>query len=246
MFIANWKMNGSETMINDWLEGIALNLNKSSQRKCIFCPPACYLSVARDLIKKESLDISLGAQDIDSGTFSSLTGGINGSMLSDLGSEYVIIGHSERRKAFKEDQQLLLHKINSASKEGLKIIYCIGESLVEKEQNKTLEVINKQLEVINESEVHEFMIAYEPIWAIGSGETPELNEIQNIHKMIFDQVESYSKTGFLGISYGGSINSINSKEIISLDEVNGLLIGGSSLECKEFTNIVLNQAKIQD
>ena len=90
------------------------------------------------------------------------------------------------------------------------------------------------------------MIAYEPIWAIGSGKTPKLKDITNIHKIIIDQVKSYSKAGFLGISYGGSIDSLNSSIIISLGEVNGLLIGGSSLKYKEFSKIVLNQAKIQE
>lgn len=246
MFIANWKMNGSEAMINDWLMGVALKLDKSLQSKCIFCPPVCYLSSAHNLIKKENLNISLGAQDIDPNDFSSLTGGINASMLTELGSEYVIIGHSERREAFREDESLLLQKINSASEGGLIVIFCIGESLIEKEQHKTLEVLTRQLEVINKSDINQFMIAYEPIWAIGSGKTPKLKDITNIHKIIIDQVKSYSKAGFLGISYGGSIDSLNSSKIISLGEVNGLLIGGSSLKYKEFSKIVLNQAKIQE
>ena len=240
MFIANWKMNGSKSMLSDWLEGVGKTLDKSLQKQCLLCPPVCFLSEASHLISKYNLNISLGAQNIDPSSFSSLTGGIDGEMLKSIGSDFVIIGHSERRDIFKERDSLLLEKLKSASEEGLKVIFCIGESLKEKKENQTTEVLKQQLEIVGKVELNEFMIAYEPIWAIGSGSTANIDYIEKIHKEIINQVSSYQKEGFLGVSYGGSVDSSSSKDILSIKGVQGLLIGGASLQYQEFCNIVLS------
>ncbi|MFM1566180.1 MAG: triose-phosphate isomerase [SAR86 cluster bacterium] len=239
MFIANWKMNGSQSMLVRWLEGINKTLDESLQTKCILCPPVCFLSEASKIIKREKLSISLGAQNIDPSNISPLTGGIDGAMLKELGAEYVVIGHSERRKVFKEDNQLLLEKLESASKEDLRVIFCIGESLKEKEEGKTISVLREQLEILNEAELNKFIVAYEPVWAIGSGETAKLDDIEDIHRQIVNEVRSSEKESFLGVFYGGSVDSSSSRQILSLKGVQGLLIGGASLECEEFCNIVL-------
>ena len=239
MFIANWKMNGSQSMLVRWLEGINKTLDESLQTKCIFCPPVCFLSEASKIIKREKLSISLGAQNIDPSNISPLTGGIDGAMLKELGAEYVVIGHSERRKVFKEDNQLLLEKLESASKEDLRVIFCIGESLKEKGEGKTLSVLREQLEILNDAELNKFIVAYEPVWAIGSGETAKLDDIEDIHRQIVNEVRSSEKESFLGVFYGGSVDSSSSRQILSLKGVQGLLIGGASLECEEFCNIVL-------
>jgi triosephosphate isomerase len=240
MFIANWKMNGSQPMLVDWLEGIEKTLDKSLQKQCLLCPPACFLSEASNLITKSNLSISLGAQNIDPSRFSSLTGGINGTMLRSIGSEFVIIGHSERREIYKESDSLLLEKLKSASEDRLKVIFCIGESLTDKEQNRTSKVLKQQLEIIKKVELNEFMIAYEPVWAIGSGTTANIGYIDKIHTEIIDEISSYQKQGFLGVSYGGSVDSSSSKDILSIKGVRGLLIGGASLQYQEFCNIVLS------
>ncbi len=239
MFIANWKMNGSLPMLFSWLEEVNKTLDESSQNKCILCPPVCFLSEASNIIKRDKLSISLGAQNIDSNIIPSLTGGIDGAMLKESGAEYVLIGHSERRKVFNEGNQLLLEKIKSASKEGLRIIFCIGESLKDKERGKTIKVLKEQIGILNDADLNEFMVAYEPVWAIGSGEIPKLEDIEDIHKQVIDEVGSFKKEGFLGVLYGGSVDSFNSRQILSLKGLKGLLIGGASLECKEFCNIVL-------
>jgi len=239
MFIANWKMNGSQSMLVRWLEGINKTLDESLQTKCILCPPVCFLSEASKIIKREKLSISLGAQNIDPSNISPLTGGIDGAMLKELGAEYVVIGHSERRKVFKEDKQLLLEKLESASKEDLRVIFCIGESLKEKEEGKTISVLKEQLEILNDAELNKFIVAYEPVWAIGSGETAKLDDIEDIHRQIVNEVRSSEKESFLGVFYGGSVDSSSSRQILSLKGVQGLLIGGASLECEEFCNIVL-------
>ena len=239
MFIANWKMNGSLPMLFSWLEEVNKTLDESSQNKCILCPPVCFLSEASNIIKRDKLSISLGAQNIDSNIIPSLTGGIDGAMLKESGAEYVLIGHSERRKVFNEGNQLLLEKIKSASKEGLRIIFCIGESLKDKERGKTIKVLKEQIGILNDADLNEFIVAYEPVWAIGSGEIPKLEDIEDIHKQVIDEVGSFKKEGFLGVLYGGSVDSFNSRQILSIKGVQGLLIGGASLECKEFCNIVL-------
>ena len=240
MFIANWKMNGSQSMLSDWLEGVDKTLDKSLQKQCLLCPPVCFLSEASHLISKLNLSISLGAQNIDPSSISSLTGGIDGSMLRSIGSEFVIIGHSERRDIFKEGDSLLLEKLKSASEEGLKVVFCIGESLSEKEQNQTLNILRQQLKIIKKVELNEFMIAYEPVWAIGSGTTANIGYIDKIHTEIIDEISSYQKQGFLGVSYGGSVDSSSSKDILLIKGVRGLLIGGASLQYQEFCNIVLS------
>ena len=240
MFIANWKMNGSLTMLEEWLKGVGKTLNKSLQKQCLLCPPVCFLSEASNLISKLNLSISLGAQNIDPSSISSLTGGIDGSMLRSIGSEFVIIGHSERRDIFKEGDSLLLEKLKSASEDGLKVIFCIGESLKDNEQKQTFKVLKQQLKIIKKVELNKFMIAYEPVWAIGTGNTANIDYIDKIHKEIIDEVTSYQKEGFLGVSYGGSVDSSSSKDILSIKGVQGLLIGGASLQYQEFCNIVLS------
>ena len=239
MFIANWKMNGSQSMLVQWLEGINKTLDESLQTKCILCPPVCFLSEASKIIKREKLSISLGAQNIDPSNISPLTGGIDGAMLKELGAEYVVIGHSERRKVFKEENQLLSEKLESASKEDLRVIFCIGESLKEKGEGKTISVLREQLEILNDAELNKFIVAYEPVWAIGSGETAKLDDIEDIHRQIVNEVRSFEKESFLRVFYGGSVDSSSSRQILSLKGVQGLLIGGASLECEEFCNIVL-------
>ena len=240
MFIANWKMNGSQSMLLDWLKGVDKTLDKSLQKNCLLCPPVCFLSEASNLISKSNLNISLGAQNIDPNCFSSLTGGIDGAMLKSFGSEFVIIGHSERREIFKEKDSLLLEKLKSASENGMKVIFCIGESLKDKQENQTEKVLKQQLQIIKKVELNEFMIAYEPIWAIGSGETANIDYIDKVHRGIIDEVSSYQKEGFMGVSYGGSVDSTSSKDILSIKGVKGLLIGGASLQYQEFCNIVLS------
>ena len=121
----------------------------------------------------------------------------------------------------------------------MRVIFCIGESLKEKEEGKTISVLREQLEILNDAELNKFIVAYEPVWAIGSGETAKLDDIEDIHRQIVNEVRSFAKESFLGVLYGGSVDSSSSRQILSLKGVQGLLIGGASLECEEFCNIVL-------
>ena len=246
MYIANWKMNGSLPKIETWLKGIGKSLDKSLQKECVFCPPSCYLFQAAEIIKNENLKIFLGAQDIDPEYRKPLTGGINASMLKELACDYVIIGHSERRQVFKETNTLLIDKLKSASEQDLKIIFCIGESLEQKQANQTFSIIQNQLEIINKVDLKEFIIAYEPIWAIGSGESAKASYIDDIHNQIANLLKESAKGTFLGVSYGGSVDSSTSGKILALKDVSGLLIGGASLQYQEFSNIVLSKNTNKD
>ena len=177
MFIANWKMNGSEAMLKKWLTEIKENLNQDARSSCILCPPVCFISQALKIIQKDNLGLGLGAQDVDPEIHSALTGGISSSMLKGLGSEFVIIGHSERRVNLNESSSLLKSKIEAATISGLKVIYCIGETLEEKERGKSFEVLESQLKVFNSLTNLELIIAYEPVWAIGTGDNAEIGSI---------------------------------------------------------------------
>ena len=216
MFIANWKMNGSEAMLKKWLAEIKENLNHDARSSCILCPPVCFISQASKIIQRDDLGLGLGAQDVDPETNSALTGGISGSMLKELGSEYVIVGHSERRVNLNESSSLLKSKLEAATISGLKVIYCIGESLEEKKEGKSFEVLENQLKVFNSLTNLESVIAYEPVWAIGTSNTANIDYIDKIHKEIIDEVTSYQKEGFLGVSYGGSVDSSSSKDILAI------------------------------
>ena len=237
MFIANWKMNGSEAMLKKWLAEIKENLNHDARSSCILCPPVCFISQASKIIQRDDLGLGLGAQDVDPETNSALTGGISGSMLKDLGSEYVIVGHSERRVNLNESSSLLKSKLEAATISGLKVIYCIGESLEEKKEGKSFEVLENQLKVFNSLTNLESVIAYEPVWAIGTGKVAQISYISEMHNFIIEKTKELN-INLISLAYGGSVNSSSSKEILSLEEVNGLLIGGASLEAKEFSKIV--------
>ena len=238
MFIANWKMNGSEAMLKKWLAEIKENLNHDARSSCILCPPVCFISQASKIIQRDDLGLGLGAQDVDPETNSALTGGISGSMLKELGSEYVIVGHSERRVNLNESSSLLKSKLEAATISGLKVIYCIGESLEEKKEGKSFEVLENQLKVFNSLTNLESVIAYEPVWAIGTGDNAEISHIESIHSFIKGELQNTTNlTNHISVVYGGSVNLDNYKEIYSSNWVDGLLIGGASLDFKAFTKI---------
>ena len=235
--IANWKMNGSEKSIS-LVKSIQKHLlkKKKSFPIIVICPP--FTSLSR-LIKQSKNSIKFGAQDVhysDSGAF---TGSISAPMLKELGVKYVIIGHSERRQYQKESILELSKKINSSLSKNLKVIFCIGEKL-EEIKNRSA-VLKKQLTSLPSKFLSKnIIIAYEPVWAIGTGKTPTVNEINNIHisirKMLHRKVGKEALS--ISILYGGSVNSNNSQEILNLSDVDGALVGGASLKSKEFCKII--------
>ena len=175
-------------------------------------------------------DYSLGSQDISSFMDKTITGEVSGEQLKSLGVEYVIVGHSERRMYNNEINITFINKINNALENDIKVIYCIGESAKDKEDGNTYVVLEKQIsEVLNNVEVKNIIIAYEPVWAIGTGKVPKLKEIKETIEFIKDIIlEKYDTK--LDVLYGGSVNKDNIKEINAIKGVDGVLVGGASLQ----------------
>ena len=238
MIIANWKMNGSKELIKEWIELVSKDIEIKEGKECVFCPPSCYLDFAGSIIRKSKKQIKLGSQQLDSKLSDSLTGGINARMLADFDCEYVIIGHSEQRLYLNESNEMLSDKLKVAINKNLKPIFCIGESLEQKKDNQTKQILLEQLEVIPINLLDSCIIAYEPIWAIGTGENAELNYIEEIHTFIKKELKIKRKSkNFVSVVYGGSVNLENYEQIYSSSKVDGLLIGGASLDSSAFTEI---------
>ena len=205
--------------------------------KLVLCPPSIYL----DMFDKSGYE--LGVQDISSFMDKTITGEIEATQVKSMGAKYVIVGHSERRIYRHEINIDFINKINNAVENGLNVIYCIGETLNEKENGRTYEVLEKQIsEVLNNVEIKNIMIAYEPVWAIGTGKVPEVNEIKENIKFINDIImENYEEK--LDILYGGSVNDTNIGELCTIKGLNGFLVGGASLDPNKVKGMLIEMEK---
>ncbi len=205
--------------------------------KLVLCPPSIYLS----LFDKNGYD--LGAQDISSFMDRTITGEIEASQIKSLGATYVIVGHSERRIYKHEINIDFINKINNALENNLNVIYCVGETLRDKENGSTFEILEKQIsEVLNNVEIKSIMIAYEPVWAIGTGNVPSIKEIKENIEFISDLLyEKYECK--LDILYGGSVNDENIGELCSIKGLSGFLVGGASLDVNKVKGMILEMEK---
>jgi len=234
-FIANWKMYGSLSSLNTLNNVIKFSKSKEINKgRLIYCPP--YTLISSFLSKFKNCQIDIGGQNChESESYGPYTGFVNSRMLKNIGANYVIIGHSENREK-GEDNKLINHKIKSALKAKLKIIFCIGETLAEKRKNKTQLILSKQIKVgldriKNKSNI---MIAYEPIWAIGSGIIPKSKDLIKIIKFIKNKFKGKPPK----VLYGGSVNPQNIKNLKEINNIDGFLIGGASQNSKKFIDIV--------
>ncbi len=221
MLVANWKANGDLKLIED-IAGIFKGKNVQN---IIFCPPSCFFS----LLKKHIPHAILGAQNVSDKENGAFTGEVTAKMLNDIDISYAIVGHSERRIHFKEKNTTLKTKLLLCKKYNIAAIFCVGENLAEKSANLTFKVIKKQLEVAKPF-VKNIIIAYEPVWAIGSGLTPKIEEIQNTCQFI-------KGLGYKNVLYGGSVNSENYNNIITINSLDGVLMGGVSININELNKI---------
>jgi len=239
---ANWKMNGSKEFTRTFFA--AMNEDIDEEVKIIVCPADCYLNEVDTMAPN---NVIRGAQNISFNSDGAYTGEVSASMLKDLNVEYVIIGHSERREYHAETNEIIRKKFNSAVSNNLKPILCVGESLDQRQKEETFNHLENQiLSVINKEVLsnHSFIIAYEPIWAIGTGETatPEIaNEVHIFIQETLDKIDSIQSKK-IAIIYGGSVNSNNAYDLFKMSHINGALIGGSSLDANEF-NKIYNIAK---
>jgi len=205
--------------------------------KLVLCPPSIYLS----LFDKNGYD--LGVQDISSFMDRTITGEIEANQIKSLGATYVIVGHSERRIYKHEINIDFINKINNALENNLNVIYCVGETLRDKENGSTFEILEKQIsEVLNNVEIKNIMIAYEPVWAIGTGNVPSIKEIKDNIEFISDLLyEKYECK--LDILYGGSVNDENIGELCSIKGLSGFLVGGASLDVNKVKGMILEMEK---
>ena len=232
-FVANWKMFGKLTTLNSLNKVISfVKKFKKNKFKLIYCPPATLLNPLSEKLK--STLIQVGAQNChESESYGAYTGQINSSMLKAVGAKYVILGHSENRQLGENDYLINL-KIKNSIKSGLKIIFCIGESLTQKRNKKTKKILSRQISqgLKNIKNKKDIIIAYEPVWAIGSGLIPKDSEILEIVKFIKNKVKG-SK-----VLYGGSVNNKNIALLKKINNVDGFLVGGSSQNSNNFIDII--------
>ena len=236
----NWKMNASKESVNSLIEGILSGMSGVSS-EVIVCAPFPYLSQVETLISNSSL--MLGAQNLNVNTKGAFTGEVSPDMIKDFGAQYVIVGHSERRSLYGESITIVAEKTKAAIDAGLIPLLCVGESLEERDSGNTEVVVAEQLNaVINLLGIEAFegiIIAYEPVWAIGTGLTASPEQAQAVHLFIrgllADSSESIAqKTPIL---YGGSMNAGNAAELISCSDIDGGLIGGAALKAEDFLQI---------
>ena len=254
--IANWKMNPSTQLTATALmTDLQQQIPADALQSCnvVVAPSFMHLSTTQQAIQHGSCNIGLAAQNLcaqhaDKGAF---TGEVSGAQLKDAQVNYVLVGHSERRQYFNEDDACLIQKIRHAFAHDLTVVFCIGETQAQYEQNQTQDVLAAQLTVVKQLAAEcdnlssKLIIAYEPVWAIGTGKTPTIQEVQNIHAFInitlMDIDASLASTPIL---YGGSVKADNAAEIAQCPNVNGVLVGGASLDATGFTQIIQAFAQI--
>ena len=237
MIVSNWKMNGTKSDIEHWVNKVSNKIDYKSHIKCIICPPSCYLDSTRQVISKIDSPIKLGSQEIDSTNSGALTGGINSQMLKDFSTEYVLIGHSEQREHLNEDNITLRFKLDSAIQNGISAIFCIGEPAEIKLAGNTENFLSEQLEILTPDDLDFITIAYEPIWAIGTGLNADKKYIESINQFIKTYLNKLNKEKNISVVYGGSVKLENCEDILSCNNVDGLLIGGASLDPDTFSKI---------
>ena len=238
----NWKMNMLPNEAIEYIDKL-VPLVKDTKNEVILCVP--YTDLFYALLTAQNTNIKIGAQNMHFAEKGAYTGEVSAKMLKSINVEYVIIGHSERRQYFNETDETVNKKIKSAFENGLKPIVCVGETLEERESGKTESIITKQtelaLEGLTNEQVENTIIAYEPIWAIGTGNTATSEDANNSIKAIRNKIEElYGKdvAEKVIIQYGGSVKSKNAKELFSMSDIDGGLVGGASLDPEEFSKIV--------
>jgi len=241
-FVAgNWKMHGSRAENAELIEALLLGIPGQPTVEIAVCPPFVYLwEIARQL---KASNVLMGAQSVCAEPVGAFTGEVSAAMLKDLGCRYVIVGHSERRALYKEDDALVARKFLAVHGQGLVPILCVGETLDEREKSATTQVVSRQLNaVLDLAGVAAFdaaVIAYEPVWAIGTGKTATPEQAQEVHAHIRSVVAARDAkiAARLRILYGGSVKASNAREIFAKPDVDGGLIGGASLKADEFLKI---------
>jgi len=242
LIIANWKLNGNwsfneefASALSQGLKGIDLN-----DRQIVICPPSIFLQQLGGLIIDQA--IYLGGQDLSEELSGPFTGEISGAMLKEFGCRFVIVGHSERRSRHAETNELVVKKAIKAIAAGLTPVVCIGETLEQRKGGQMESVLATQIDALLsgvDQLMNQVVIAYEPIWAIGTGQTADAAMAEEVHSWIRERVSKFSPAVAqnLQIVYGGSVKSDNAEELIKMSNIDGLLVGGASLDVSQFLKI---------
>ena len=239
LIAGNWKMNGSlvtnEALVNALAAGVG-----SAHCQIAVCVPSPYLAQVRGLVSGTGIDV--GAQDVSVHESGAYTGEVSAGMLRDFGVRYCLVGHSERRQYHGETDAVLADKAQRALAAGVTPIVCVGETLAERETGRTEEVVKRQLAAVVHTNGHcisEIVVAYEPVWAIGTGKTASPEEAQQVHAVLRAQLRAATpKADRVLILYGGSMNAANAAQLLSQPDIDGGLVGGASLKPADFLSII--------
>ncbi|MEX1212755.1 MAG: triose-phosphate isomerase [Balneolaceae bacterium] len=244
LIAGNWKMNQGPEEANELLSGLRTRIHAEEEGvDIVVCPPFVTLSEARRILNGS--DVHIGAQNLHHEEKGAFTGEISASMLTQSGCRYVICGHSERRDLFGEDDALIAKKVHAAQAAGLLAILCVGEHLEQRKSGDHEAVVKQQLLAVlsnlNKEDAARLVIAYEPVWAIGTGETATPAQAQEMHRYIrsiLDETFGNEIAAGIRILYGGSMKPANAQELLEQRDVDGGLIGGASLDASSFTEII--------
>lgn len=239
---ANWKLNGNRNLVNSLVTAVNKHAASAVSADVVICPPFTYLYESKGLI--DSSNTYLGAQNVAQESQGAYTGEVSAEMLADMGCQFVIVGHSERRQYYGDTDVIVAEKFVRTQEAGLIPILCVGESLQQREQGKMAETIVRQVQAVVDkagiSKMANSVIAYEPIWAIGTGETASPAQAQEVHALIRGELAKQSEAiaAELRILYGGSVKADNAAELFAQADIDGGLIGGASLDASQFNAIV--------
>lgn len=237
----NWKMNGSRDSIGTLLDGLKAGMGVVKTAEVAVCPPYVYLQQVADALA--GTGIEWGGQDVSDQESGAYTGEVSGPMLADFGCKYVIVGHSERRSIYGESDEFTARKFAAAQQAGLVPVLCVGELLEEREQGVTEQVVARQMDAVialcGIESLARSVIAYEPVWAIGTGKTATPDQAQEVHAFIRSKISDLNATigADIRILYGGSVKGANAAELFGMSDIDGGLIGGASLQAEEFLAI---------
>ncbi|MEI7426387.1 MAG: triose-phosphate isomerase [Betaproteobacteria bacterium] len=242
LIIANWKLNGNwsfneeyASVLSNGLRGVDL-----TNRQIIICPPSIYLQQMNGLLVDQ--EIYLGGQDLSDETAGAFTGEISGVMLKEFGCRYALVGHSERRLKYQESNELIVKKALNAIAAGLTPVVCIGETQDQRQSLQVEKVLSGQMSALIDGlgqHIEKIVLAYEPIWAIGTGQTASALQAQEVHALLRGMLEKVSPlvAQNMQIIYGGSVKAENAEELLKMSDIDGLLVGGASLVVAEFLSI---------
>ena len=237
----NWKMHGSRAAVSSLLQEILAGTSGSEHADLAVFPPFPYLQKTRELLRKSP--VAWGGQTLNPAPQGAYTGEVSASMLLDFGCRFVLVGHSERRSLYRESDDDVAARFETAQQAGLEPVLCVGESLQERESGATERVVARQLDAVIErcgiGAFESATIAYEPVWAIGTGKTASPDQAQAVHRFIRDKLAKCDGiiSGQIRILYGGSVNRSNAAALFAQDDIDGGLVGGASLKAGEFLAI---------